>query len=181
MPHKILMIIAPEQFRDEEYAEPRKVFEKAGIDVTVAASRLGQAVGKFGLKAQVDKLLKETHATDYDAVMFVGGPGSHAYFEDPEAHRLIREAETSERIIGAICAAPGTLAKAGLLKGKKATSYSGESDLLKQGGAIFTGKPVEVDGRIITGDGPQSAKAFGEKMVDMLRENISAPEQKGTA
>ena len=168
MTHKILMIIAPEQFRDEEYVEPREVFEKAGIEVTVACSRLGQAVGKFGLKAPVDKLLKEVHATDYDAVVFVGGTGSRIYFEDPEAHRLVREAESKERIIGAICAAPGTLAKVGLLKGKRATSFSGEMDILKQGGAIFTGRPVEVDGRIITGDGPQSAKAFGEKIVEML-------------
>ncbi len=169
MSKKILMIIAPENFRDEEYTEPRRVFEKAGIEVTVASARLGKAIGKFGMEAPVDKLLKEVHATDYDAVVFIGGTGSRIYFEDPEAHRLVREAQTNERIIGAICAAPGTLAKTGLLKGKRATSFSGESELLKQGGALFTGKPVEVDGRIITGDGPKSATAWGEKIVEMLK------------
>ena len=168
MSYKILMVIAPEQFRDEEYVEPRKVFEQAGIGVTVVSSRPGTAVGKFGLEVGVDKTLKEVHATDYDAIVFVGGTGSRIYFNDPEAHRLIREAETGERIIGAICAAPGTLVKSGLLKGKRATSYFEESELLKQGGAVFTGKPVEVDGRIITGDGPQSAKAFAETIVEML-------------
>ena len=167
--YKILMIIAPEQFRDEEYTEPREVFEKSGIEITVAASRLGKAVGKFGLEVPVDKRLSDVHANDYDAVVFIGGTGSRIYFNDPEAHRLIREAETSQRLLGAICAAPGTLAKAGLLKGKRATSYVEESDILKQGGAIFTGKPVEVDGRIITGDGPRSATAWGEKIVEMLK------------
>ncbi|MBI4436247.1 MAG: DJ-1/PfpI family protein [Candidatus Omnitrophica bacterium] len=169
MSKRILMVIAPEQFRDEEYTEPRKIFEQAGIVVTVVSSRSGKAVGKFGLEVEVDSLLKEVHATDFDAIVFIGGQGSRAYFNDPEAHRLVREAETGERIIGAICAAPGTLAKTGLLKGKRATSFSEESELLKQGGAIFTGKPVEVDGRIITGDGPQSAKAFGETIVNALR------------
>lgn len=168
MAKKILMVIAPEQFRDEEYAEPRKIFEQAGMAVTVVSSRSGKAVGKFGLEVQVDTLLKEVHATEYDALVFVGGTGARAYFDDPEAHRLVREATTSERITGAICAAPGILAKSGLLKGKRATSFSEETELLKQGGAIFTGKPVEVDGRIVTGDGPQSAKAFGEKIVEML-------------
>ena len=171
---KILMVIAPEQFRDEEYTEPREVFEKAGIEVTVVSARLGKAVGKFGLEVQVDKLLKETHATDYDAIVFVGGTGSRIYFDDPEAHRLIREAETGERIIGAICAAPGTLAKTGLLKGKRATSYIEESEILKQGGALFTGKSVEVDGRVITGDGPKSATAWGEKIVEMLKTKTTA-------
>lgn len=166
---KILMVIAPEQFRDEEYAEPRKVFDKAGIEVTVASARPGKAVGKFGLEVEVDKLLKDVHAADFDAVIFVGGTGSRIYFDDPEAHRLVHEADRSERIIGAICAAPGTLAKTGLLKGKRATSYSEESELLKQGGAIFTGKSVEMDGRIITSDGPQSATAWGEKIVEMLK------------
>ena len=170
MTQSILMIIAPEQFRDEEYVEPRAVFDKAGIEVTVASARRGKAIGKFGLEVLVDKLLKDVHATDYDAVVFVGGTGSRIYFDDPEAHRLIREADTSERIIGAICAAPGALAKSGLLKGKRATSFSGESELLKQGGAIFTGNSVEIDGRIITGDGPQSAKAFGEKIVGALKQ-----------
>lgn len=169
MNKRILMVIAPEQFRDEEYAEPRGVFEKAGIAVTVASARLGKAVGKLGMEVSVDTLLKNAHATDYDAVVFVGGTGSRIYFDDPEAHRLVREADTSERIIGAICAAPGTLAKTGLLKGKRATSFSGESELLKQGGAIFTGKSIETDGRIITGDGPQSATAWGEKIVEMLK------------
>ena len=74
------MVIAPEQFRDEEYVEPREVFEKSGIGVTVASSRLGKAVGKFGLEVQVDLLLKDVHATDYDAVVFVGGTGSRIYF-----------------------------------------------------------------------------------------------------
>ena len=163
------MVIAPEQFRDEEYAEPREVFEKSGIEVVVVSTRLGKAVGKLGLEVPVDKRLSDVHADDYDAVIFVGGTGSRIYFDDPEAHRLVREAETSERIIGAICAAPGTLAKTGLLKGKRATSFSGESELLKQGGAIFTGSSVEVDGRVITSDGPRSAKAFGEKIVEMLK------------
>ena len=166
---KILMVIAPEQFRDEEYTEPREVFEKAGIQVTVASARLGKAVGKFGLEVEIDKRLNDAHANDYDAVVFIGGTGSRIYFNDPEAHRLIREAETSQHIIGAICAAPGTLAKAGLLKGKRATSYVEESEILKQGGAIFTGKSVEVDGRIITGDGPRSATAWGEKIVELLK------------
>ena len=163
------MVIAPEQFRDEEYTEPREVFEKAGIQVTVASARLGKAVGKFGLEVEIDKRLNDTHANDYDAVVFIGGTGSRIYFNDPEAHRLIREAETSQHIIGAICAAPGTLAKAGLLKGKRATSYIEESEILKQGGAIFTGKSVEVDGRIVTGDGPRSASAWGEKIVELLK------------
>ncbi len=169
MSRRILMVIAPEKFRDEEYAQPREIFDKAGIEVTVVSSRRGKAKGTYGLEVSVDKLLSEVHASDFDAVVFIGGTGSRVYVGDPEANRLIREAETSKRLIGAICAAPGTLAATGILKGKKATSYIEERELLLKGGAIFTGNLVEVDGRLVTGNGPQAATAFGEKIAEMLK------------
>jgi len=168
MAKKVVLIVAFEMFRDEEYAEPKAVLEKNGFEITTASSRLGEASGRFGLKAKVDITLGQVKVEDYDTVLFIGGPGSHGYYLDPQAHRIAKEAVEQGKILGAICAAPGILANAGLLKGKKATVHEGDIDALKQGGATYTGKGVEIDGKIITADGPKNAKAWGEEVVRLI-------------
>ena len=169
MSRKILMVIAPENFRDEEYQIPREIFEKEGFQVTVASSRLGTARGSRGMTTQVDRLLDDVRPSDYDAVVFVGGKGSWDYFENPKAHRLAQETASSQTLLCAICSAPGILAKAGVLQGKRATSYERETGLLKESGAFFTGRDVEIDGRLITSIGPQTAEAFARSIVEALK------------
>ncbi len=168
MGKKAVMIIAQEMFRDEEYAEPKEVLENSGVKVITASRKTGLAKGKLGMVAQIDASITDIKAKDYDAVIFVGGPGSYGYHEDTEAHRIVKETIASGKILGGICAASGILAYAGALKGKKATSFPGVSDILKSKGAHYTASGVEVDGNIITADGPQNAKAFGEAIVKAL-------------
>lgn len=165
---KVVMIIAFEGFRDEEYAEPKKVLEKAGIEVTTASSKVGIARGKLGMSTKVDISLKEVNVPDYDAIIFIGGPGCYNYFNDPLAQGIAKEAVKEMKILAAICAAPSILANAGLLKGVKATCYPGEASNLKNKGAHYSPSGLEVDGKIITADGPAHAKQFGEAIVKAL-------------
>jgi protease I len=134
----------------------------------VTASTVQEATGKFGSKANVDILLKDVAPEDYDAVLFVGGPGTFVYFEDPTAHSIARAFYEAGKPTCAICAAPGILAHAGLLKGKRVTSWPGVRELVEEKGGIHTQQPVEQEGTLITADGPSSAKAFGEKIAEAL-------------
>ena len=165
---KAVMVIAQDNFRDEELFEPKDILEKAGIDVKIASSGLKSAKGMLGGTAEPEVLLKDISAKDYDAVIFVGGAGASVYWDDPVAHRLITEAYNSDKIVGAICIAPVTLAKAGILKGKKATVWKSESGQLEALGAVYTGVNCQKDGRIITAAGPFAAKEFGEELVKAL-------------
>lgn len=164
---RIVMIIAFENFRDEEYRDPKAVLEKVGIEITTASSKLGTAKGKFGMPAKIDIILSQLKVSDYDAVLFIGGPGCYGYYDDPTAHKIAQEAIKEEKILGAICAAPGILANAGVLRGKKATMFTDDGTLAK-GGATFTGKGVEIDGKIITATGPDTARAWAEAIVKAL-------------
>jgi len=167
MNKKAAMIIAFERFRDEEYAEPKAVLEKAGFTVTTASSKLGTATGKLGMKAKVDITLGQVKVEDYDTVLFIGGPGSFDYYDNPTCHKIAQETVKQGKLLGAICAAPGILARAGVLKGKKATMFDDTGEFAKAG-AHFTGKGVEIDGKIITATGPQTAKAWGQAIVKAL-------------
>lgn len=165
---KVLMVIAAQNFRDEEYAEPREALEHAGVRVTVACSTLNTARGKLGLEVKPDILIDAAKAGEYDGIVFVGGGGSQEYFENPIAQRLARDFYGSGKLTSAICIAPAILANAGLLNRKKATSFPSSADTLKAKGAVFTGVGVETDGMIVTASGPEAAKKFGERLVEVL-------------
>ncbi len=164
---KILSVIAPEGYQDIEYNDSKSALEATGHTV-ITASSADEAHGKYGGAVRADVLLDKARADDYDAILFVGGPGSHQYFDDPTAHSLAKAFLNAGKLTTAICAAPSILANAGLLKGVKATCFQSQADNLKKNGAEFTGNPVEKDSLIITGDGPASATLFGEEIAKAL-------------
>lgn len=169
MDEKVVMIIAKNGFRDEELQEPKTVLEKGGVEVVLACSSPGTAVGMLGARVKVEKTIDEINPSDYDAVIFVGGRGASEYWDDPTAHSIAKKANEQGRLVCAICIAPVTLARAGLLSGKRATVWSSEANQLKQAGAVYTGGGVEVDGNIITADGPTSAEEFGRTILGKLK------------
>lgn len=165
---KVVMVIASNNFRDEELLKPKEVLEKNGVTVTVASSSLKEATGMLGAKVKPHILFTRIVVADYDAVIFVGGSGASEYWDNPTAHKIATDANSAKKVVGAICIAPVTLAKAGLLKNKKATTYSSTVNDLKSAGANYTGADVERDGNIITASGPTAAQKFGETLVEAL-------------
>jgi protease I len=166
---KVLMVIAQNGFRDEEFFEPRDVLIKNSIEVEVASQAMEMARGKLGGVVMPDLTIGEASVDDFEAIIFVGGPGAAVYLNDPVAHKLAKDFYAAGKIVAAICMAPSILANAGLLKGKKATAWPDEKENLKAHGAKYTDGPVEVDGKIITACGPEAAKEFGEKIVELLK------------
>lgn len=163
-----LLVIAPEMFRDEEYAEPKRVLEGYGVEVTTASTHAGEASGKLGMTATATTTVAEATDRSWDAVAFVGGPGASVFFDDADAHRLARHTLEGGDVLAAICIAPSTLAHAGLLDGVRATAFPSQEGDLKAHGAVWTGAPVEADGRIVTANGPEAAAQFGERIAALL-------------
>ncbi|MFN3966520.1 MAG: DJ-1/PfpI family protein [Endomicrobiia bacterium] len=165
---KVVMIIASQNFRDEEYLEPKRILSSAGAEIITASSSLSTATGMLGAKVKPDILISDIKPEDYDAIIFVGGIGSSEYWENQTAHNIARKAIEKNKIVAAICIAPVTLANSGLLKGKKATAFPSVKGQISSKGAKYTGVPVEQDEKIITGIGPESATQFGEVIKKAL-------------
>ncbi|MBP2029254.1 protease I [Methanohalophilus levihalophilus] len=169
---KILMVIAQENFRDEEYLDPRKVFEKNGYDVTVASNSTETARGAKGEKVKPDIAIADANADDYDSVVIVGGGGSVKFlWDNVKLRSLAKDAEKSGKVVAAICLSPVVLAKAGLLKGKKSTVFAEKTAIkaLKKNGAKYEDTDVLREGKIVTGRDPKAAKKFGETVVEALK------------
>lgn len=162
------MVIAHKIFRDEEYLKPKQILAEAGFTIVTASSKLGEAVGKLGAKVKPDILITEAKIEDYKAIVFVGGAGSEEYQNNAVAHKLIHDALQQNKIVAAICIASVILANAGILKSKKATVFPSGKEQLISAGAVYTDKPVEQDGNIITANGPESAAEFAEAIKKAL-------------
>ncbi|MCF7846181.1 MAG: DJ-1/PfpI family protein [Candidatus Peribacteraceae bacterium] len=165
-----LFIIAPENFRDEELFVPQEVLEKNGVTTTIASREAGTCHGKLGGEAEAVIGLNQVNAEDFDVIIFVGGPGSQTFRDDPAALLLAQKAVASGKILAAICAAPTILAAAGVLDGRAATVFPDENyeKFLTEKGAILSKNPVEVDGKIITANGPEAGEEFAESILDKL-------------
>jgi protease I len=169
----VIIVIAPKIFRDEEYAEPKRVLESSGATVVTASAQPGECIGKLGLTATATISVAEALDTTWDAVVFVGGGGAEIFFDDKDAHDLAARAIENGSALGAICIAPSTLAHAGLLQGRTATAFPSQRQDLIAHGAVWSEGPVETDGRVVTANGPEAATRFGEELVRLMSDNTA--------
>ncbi len=176
MAKKILMVIAPDQFRDEELLVPRQLLTEAGWGVETASTQTGTAKGMLGATEVVNfdlaYALAEAQKQAYEAVIVVGGMGSPEYlWENADVHQLLQTLNQQNRIIAAICLSGAVLAKAGLLGGKQATVWESPDALnvFKSHQVTYTGQPVTVDGRFVTANGPEAAADFAQAILTQLK------------
>lgn len=170
---KIAMVIAFSDFKDEEYFIPREIFEDAGINVTTVSNQTGKASGVSGAEVSIDFKISDLKIGDYDGVVFVGGSGCLKNIDNELSYGIIRETVKQNKILAAICISPLVLARAGVLKGKKATVWSDNLDkdpieIIEENGAIYQDKNVVTDGKIVTANGPQAAEDFADAVIEGL-------------
>ena len=167
---KVVFVIAPKMFQDFELSEPKEVLESKGVECLVASKTKGACFGGLGSTVHAALSLDELSSTDssFDGIVFVGGGGASIYFDDKKTLALVKNFFESGKVLAAICIAPSIFANAGVLSGKKATSFPSEQKNLSSKGAHFTGAGVEVDGKIITASGPSHAKRFGQEIAKAL-------------
>jgi protease I len=168
---RVLFVIAPQHFRDEEFLEPRKALEDEGIQITVASLGTELAKGMLGLEIRPEISLELAHSKDYQAIVVAGGSGTRHYLWGNDIlHAILHDFSKEGKVIAAICLAPAILAETDLLEGVSATVYPSEEAKNKMvaGHALLLDQPVVKAGRIVTGRDPQAASAFGKAVVDTL-------------
>jgi len=170
---KILIIVAQQNFRDEELNEPRRLLSAAGHTLVIASVNAGICKGMLGMDvtAELGAYEAKQRVEYFDMIVMVGGSGASVLADNKDVIELLRKAKAQDKLMGAICIAPTVFAKAGVLEGKKATVYKTPEaiKILQQGKAIYTPQQVVVDGKIVTADGPQSATEFGRELVKLLQ------------
>jgi protease I len=168
---KVLMVIPHTQFRDEEFFEPKKIFESEGATVTVASTSVRTCHGTMGGTIPSQIAIADAKAEDFDALVICGGPSTPDFLWNDKALPVLATAMSGAgKVIAAISLATVVLAKAKLLTGKKATVYFLPQAIqeLKTGGATYVTEPLVVQDKLILAEGPTESARFGHAISTAL-------------
>jgi 4-methyl-5(b-hydroxyethyl)-thiazole monophosphate biosynthesis len=145
------------------------ILRRAGVEVVIAGLTDEPVVMSRHTVILPDASIDEALKEEFDMVVLPGGmPGADNLDKDERVHAAIDKAMKRGKFVAAICAAPKILANAGLLDGKKATSYPGFLEIESKPDVKSTGSAVEVDGNIVTSRGPGTALDFALQLVELL-------------
>ncbi|MBF0131577.1 MAG: DJ-1/PfpI family protein [Magnetococcales bacterium] len=179
-----VLVPLAEGFEELEAVTIIDILRRAEIDVVVAGLREGPVKGSRGTVIIPDTTLQQVMDLPFDMIALPGGiPGSTHLNADPRIHGLLERLTKEGKVTAAICAAPLVLATAGLLKGKKGTSFPGAlpQHLLEE--MDYQESAVVVDGKVITSRGAGTAMDFALMLVETLsgvqvREKVEKPLQR---
>jgi len=170
---KILLVIANQGYQPIEYEIPKKLMAQAGIKVITASNQAGIATASDGSQTNVDITLDQVNTNDYGGIFFIGGPGAITDLDNEASYKIIQEIAKLGKPFGAICISPRILAKAGVLKNKKATGWESKDNpvapVFKKYGVIYEKKGVVIDGNIVTATCPANAAEFGNAIIKLLK------------
>ena len=148
---------------------PVDVLRRADVTCDIV-SVSGEPVGSHGISIKADLLSNQLDMNNYDGIVIPGGmPGAVNIANDEHVKKALIKANKEEKMIASICASPAVvLAPLGILNGRKATCFPA-SDFVDELGKSYTGKNVEIDGHVITANGPKSAMEFALEICKYLQ------------
>lgn len=163
---KILIPLAS-GFEELEAITNIDVLRRAGLEVLTAGIGSKEIEGDHGIKVKTDTTIEEVKVEDLKAVVLPGGmPGASNLRDSNQLLNIIKKLNEENKLCAAICAAPIVLEAAGILDGKKATSYPGfDKDMSS---CNYQNDRVVIDGNLITGRGPGVAMEFAMTIVEYL-------------
>ena len=166
---RAVLIAASQEFNIDELFQTIRILEESGIRTMIASTRIGIITSAGNTTAESRVSLEQLRVDDYDAVIFIGGPGAVIeLINNQAAINIAREAAAKRKVLAAIDNGPSILANAGVLTGVRATCLATEQTQLIQAGAIYTGTPVERSGLIITASSPLAVVTFSQAIVNTL-------------
>lgn len=145
------------------------LLRRAGIEVITAGLDEQPVRASRGMVLVADMTLASALLQEYDMIVLPGGlPGADNLRDDDRIIERLRSMSAAGKYTAAICAAPKVLAHAGLLQGKRATSFPGalETDSIPE--LDYLERPVVMDGNVITSRGPGTAMDFALTLIELL-------------
>lgn len=145
------------------------LLRRAGIEVITAGLDEQPVRASRGMVLVADMTLASALLQEYDMIVLPGGlPGADNLRDDDRIIERLRSMSAAGKYTAAICAAPKVLAHAGLLQGKRATSFPGALETDSIPDLDYLERPVVMDGNVITSRGPGTAMDFALALIELL-------------
>jgi len=166
---KKVLIIAGPMYEDRELFYPYYRFLEAGATVKVAGIGEKEYKGKYGVPIEVDAQCEQLVKEKWDLVLIPGGWAPDKIRANEAALEIVKTTFKNRGIVASICHGPWVLASAGVVKGKKVTSYKNIKDDLVNAGATWVDEEVVVDENLLTSRTPADLPAFCREAVKLLQ------------
>jgi protease I len=178
---KKVAILVTDGFEQEELESPRKALDEAGARTEIVALKAGKVRGwkhtEWGDSFAVDRALTDADPHDYDALVLPGGVINPDKLRvNNEAVEFVRDFFRHGKPVAAVCHGPWTLINAGVVEGRRMTSYTSIQLDLQNAGANWVDEEVVVDNGLVTSRQPSDLPAFNRKMVEEFAEGPHSPE-----
>jgi protease I len=171
-------VLATDGFEESELTEPVQALEDAGADVMVVSLKAGE-IRAFRhdtktIKVKVDRAIGDVAAEDFDGVQLPGGAlNADTMRMVPEVQKFLREMERAGKPLAAICHAPWELISAGLVRGRKLTSYFTIQDDVRNAGGDWADREVVEDRNWVTSRQPADIPAFNRAMLKLFAASLA--------
>ncbi len=177
--NKKVAILVTDGFEQIELTSPRQALIDAGATAHIVSPKSDAVRGwqhtEWGDTFKVDVPLDKANPGDYDALMLPGGVMNPDHLRRNEkVQQFVRAFFEAGKPVAAICHGPWTLIDAGVVRGRRMTSYATIQTDLKNAGADWTDEEVVVDNGLVTSRSPQDLKAFNAKLVEEVGEGVHA-------
>ena len=118
---------------------------------------------------RVDRTLEEANPADYHGLLVPGGFISPDFLrQSQKARDFVRAFDHSGKPIATICHGPWVFASAGLVQGRRFTSWPGIRDDIVNAGGVWQDEPVVRDSNLVSCRGPQDLLAFNEAIIELF-------------
>jgi len=166
-------IMSATDFEQVEMTEPRKALNDAGAETVLISTHSGEIQGmRHDVKQdkfKVEMTLADAAPDSFDALLLPGGAlNADSLRVVPEAQSFVRHFQERHKPMAAICHAPWLLASAGLVRGRKLTSYHTIRDDMRNAGAEWIDREVVVDDNLVTSRQPSDIPAFNREMIALF-------------
>jgi protease I len=167
---KKVIILIEEMFNVFEFWYPYYRLKEEGVEVTVVGSGSAEVyTGKPGTQAKADVSADQVSAEEFDGIIIPGGYAPDMMRRYPAMINLVKDIFNAGKPVAAICHAGWMLVSAGILSGKRATSFFAIKDDLINAGAQWVDQEVVVDENLITSRVPDDLPAFMKAVINMLQ------------
>lgn len=159
-------VLVEDQYQVLEVWYPYLRLREEGIEtVLLGTGAKKEYKSREGYPAQEELSIKKARAEDFLGAVIPGGYAPDILRRYPEVNQFVRDLYKEGKIVASICHGGWVLVSAGILKGRKATSFSAIKDDLINAGAEFIDKEVVVDGNLITSRNPYDLPAFCREII----------------